>query len=156
MLPSQSKEPLLLDPLPSPPFEEASADLFMYGEMERTEWYYNRSSRALPLLRIGTPIRIRNHENGQWNKLGVVVGIVTLTTSKESEAAPRVLINPSGADSRSAGSPESQIRPRLQASLTFPPARRAQFAVLHYSPFIQRIQAETATSVGSPAHPRCQ
>ncbi|KAG0722364.1 Transposon Ty3-I Gag-Pol polyprotein [Chionoecetes opilio] len=110
MLPSQPKEPLLSDPLPSRPFEEVSADLFTHADalrssspdsstgtpacirsewqaadeecdaklsagMEKAEWYYNRSSRALPPLHVSTPVRIQDCKSRRWNKQGVVVGV---------------------------------------------------------------------------------
>ena len=53
---------------------DEECDAKLSAERERNEWYYNRSSRALPPLRIGTAVRIQDHETGRWNKVGIVVG----------------------------------------------------------------------------------
>lgn len=44
---------------------------------EKAEWYYNRSARTLPPLRIGTPVRIQDRTSNRWDKTGTVVGIGT-------------------------------------------------------------------------------
>ncbi|KAG0721036.1 Retrovirus-related Pol polyprotein from transposon opus [Chionoecetes opilio] len=54
---------------------DEECDAKLSAGMEKAEWYYNRSSRALPPLRVGTPVRIQDCKSRRWNKQGVVVGV---------------------------------------------------------------------------------
>ncbi|KAG0711853.1 hypothetical protein GWK47_019725 [Chionoecetes opilio] len=54
---------------------DEECDAKLSAGMEKAEWYYNRSSRALPPLRVGTPVRIQDCKSHRWNKQGVVVGV---------------------------------------------------------------------------------
>lgn len=54
---------------------DEDCDAKLSAGRERAERHYNRSSRVLPPLRIGTSVRIQDRDSGRWNKLGVVVGI---------------------------------------------------------------------------------
>ncbi|TRY80274.1 hypothetical protein TCAL_12397, partial [Tigriopus californicus] len=96
---SQPKEPLTLEPTPELPFQSVSADLFSHCGWEYIVYVdrmsgwpcfdklgrtcdsssfrvrYNRSSRALKALVIGTRVDIQDPRSKRWMKTGVVVGI---------------------------------------------------------------------------------
>ncbi|KAG0724087.1 hypothetical protein GWK47_041385 [Chionoecetes opilio] len=63
---------------------DEECDAKLSAGMEKAEWYYNCSSRALAPLCIGTPVRIQDCKSRRCNRQGVVVGIVTteITTTK--------------------------------------------------------------------------
>lgn len=86
MLPSQPKEPLLSDPLPSRPFEETSADLFTHAGKDYlvyadrlsgwcciAEYSREATSRTtIRLLRnifkdVGVPVKLRTEEGPQFS-----------------------------------------------------------------------------------------
>ncbi|KAF0298588.1 uncharacterized protein FJT64_004040 [Amphibalanus amphitrite] len=99
-LPSHAREPMWReDGAPTRVFESVSADYFSAGGhtylvyVDRLSGWpcYNKSTRRLSPLKIGSRVDLQDPATGRWNRIGVIVGVGQRRTYLVKTASGRVL-----------------------------------------------------------------